>query len=46
MKKMLQEGKTRQEVIDFYTGVPEFMQVFKKLGWDETMIESMVDNAI
>jgi|GEM_PF-5854993 hypothetical protein len=46
MKKMLKDGKTRQEVIDFYTGVPEFMQVFKKLGWDELMIESMVDNAI
>jgi len=43
---MLDEGKSRQEVIDFYTGVPEFMQVFKKLGWDETMIESLVDNQI
>jgi cytochrome c-type biogenesis protein CcmH/NrfF len=46
MKKMLDEGKSRQEVIDFYTGVPEFMQVFKKLGWDETMIESLVENEI
>jgi hypothetical protein len=46
MKKMLDEGKSRQEVIDFYTGVPEFMQVFKKLGWDETMIDSLVDKVI
>jgi hypothetical protein len=43
LASFVKEGKTKEEIINFYWGVPEFTKVFEKLGWDRFTLEAMVD---
>lgn len=43
LRKKWNEGKSADEIIRFYWDVPEFVEVFKKLGWDREFLEGMVE---
>jgi hypothetical protein len=42
----IKEGKTKEQIMEFYWGVPKFVELFAKLGWNKQTLETMVDNEL
>jgi hypothetical protein len=45
LAKMKKSGATKEQIVNFYWGVSEFVQVFESLGWDKKDLEKMVNKA-
>jgi hypothetical protein len=45
LSKMKKDGATKEQIVNFYWEVPEFVQVFESLGWDKKDLEKMVNKA-